>query len=103
VARWVLTNGIGYDLVIESVDDLVRGLAEVDELARNQRRGRVAVLAFDNDAVNTAYLSFGVGADDSVLVYEAGEGDGGYSKGPRVGDTTSVTFAYGTGSTEYVA
>jgi hypothetical protein len=37
-------------------------------------------------------------------VYEHGDDEhGGYSQGPRNGDTTPVTFAYGTAHTEYLA
>jgi hypothetical protein len=50
------------------------------------------------------YLSIGVGADEGVLVYEQGDDEnGGYSKGTRAGDNTSVTFAYGTAPTGYLA
>lgn len=101
---WTLTNGDGYDLPIESEDDLDRGLARVDDLARGEGRPRVAVLASDIDAEDAPYLSIGVGGDESVLVYEEGDGEGGgYSKGARTGDRTAVTFAYGTGPTEYLA
>ncbi|MEJ3748261.1 Imm1 family immunity protein [Actinomycetes bacterium KLBMP 9797] len=99
-----MTNGNGYDLPIGSEGDLIRGLAEVDKLARDEGRPRVVVLASDIDAGDAPYLSIGVGSDDSVLVYEAGDGEGGgYSKGPRTGDRTPVTFAYGTAPTEYLA
>jgi hypothetical protein len=104
VRRWTLTNGNGYDLPIGSEDDLIRGLAEVDKLAREEGRPRVVVLASEIDAEDAPYLSIGVGSDDSVLVYEEGDGEGGgYSKGPRTGDRTPVTFAYGTAPTEYLA
>lgn len=102
--RWTLSNGNGYDLSIGSEDDLVRGLAEVDKLAQDDGRPRVAVLASDIDVEDAPYLSIGVGADDSVLVFEEGDGEGGgYSKGPRAGDRTPVSFAYGTATTEYLA
>jgi hypothetical protein len=104
MSRWMLTNGNGYDLVIKSEDDLIRGLGEVDGLARDEGRPRVVVLASDIDAEDAPYLSIGVGADSSVLAYEEGDGEGGgYSKGPRTGDKTSVTFAYGTAPTEFLA
>jgi hypothetical protein len=104
MARWALTNGNGYDVFPTSEDDLCRGLAHADALARDEGRPRVAVLTPDPDAEDVAYLCIGVGADDSVLVYEPGdEDDGGYSHGTRVGDTTPVTFAYGTTPTEYLA
>jgi len=104
MVRWALTNGNGYDVFPTSDDDLRRALQHADALARDEGRPRVAVLTPDLDADDAAYLCIGVGADDSVLVYEPGDqDDGGYSKGSRAGDTTPVTFAYGTAPTEYLA
>jgi hypothetical protein len=103
VTRWALTNGNGYNAFPDSEDDLRRGLAELDVQARQESRPRIAVLTPDLDADDVPYLSVGLGSEDSVLVYEDPEGpDGGYSQGPRTGDDTPVTFAYGTGPTEYL-
>jgi hypothetical protein len=104
MAGWALTNGNGYDIFPASVDDLRRGLSEVDALARTEGRPRIAVLTSDSDAEDAPYLSIGVGSDDSVLIFEPGDdGEGGYSKGSRDGDDSPVTFAYGTATTEYLA
>jgi hypothetical protein len=104
MSRWTLTNGSGYDVHIKSEEDLIRALAAADGLARDEGRPRVVVLASDIDAEDAPYMSIGVGSDDSVLVYEAGDGEGGgYSKGSRTGDKTAVTFEYGTAPTEYLA
>jgi len=104
MASWMLTNGDGYDLLPASDDELRRGLAEVDALARGEGRPRVAVMTPDSDADDVPYLAIGVGSDESVLVFEQGdEENGGYSKGIRAGDNTPITFAYGTSSTEYLA
>jgi hypothetical protein len=103
MGRWMLTNGNGFDVFPESDDDLLRGLTEIDELARRDNRPRIAVLTSDAEAQRAPYLSIGLGAPDSVLVFEQGDDEqGGYSRGPRVGDVSEVSFAYGTGSSEYL-
>jgi hypothetical protein len=100
----MLSNGNGLDLFPTSEDDLRRGLTTIDDLARSEARPRVAVLTADADADDAAYLCIGLGTDDSVLVFEQGDDEhGGYSKGARAGDGTPVSFAYGTGTAEYLA
>lgn len=105
MATWMLTNGNGYNMFPESMDELRRGLSEVDALARSQGRPRVVVLTPDGNAEDVPHLSVGVGSDESVLVFEPGDhgSGGGFSKGARTGDTTEVWFAYGTGDTPYFA
>jgi hypothetical protein len=101
---WMLTNGNGFDLFPESDDDLLRGLTEIDELAQRENQPRIAVLTSNADAEDAPYLSIGLGAQESVLVFEQGDDEhGGYSRGSRAGDSSEVNFAYGTGSSEYLA
>jgi hypothetical protein len=49
-------------------------------------------------------LGIGLGTDDSLLVYDAGNwsGEGSFSKGPRTGDTTEIGFRHGTAVNEYL-
>jgi hypothetical protein len=102
MARWLLTNGNGYNIYPSTEQELLDGLAEIDQRARQEARPRVAVLTADADADDAPYLTIALGAEDSVLVYEAGDDTtGGYSQGNRTGDTTEITYAYGTGTAEY--
>jgi hypothetical protein len=101
VTRWMLSNGAGFEVFPASPDDLVRGLVEIDLLARTAGQPRMAVLTADADAEDAPYLSIGLGGQDSVLVFEGGQ-QGGYSKGARSGDDSPVFFAYGTGTGEYL-
>ena len=81
----------------------MRGLTDIDELAQRENRPRVAVLTSDADAEDAPYLTIGLGNADSVLVFEQGDDEhGGYSRGSRVGDTSEFSFAFGTGSSEYL-
>src|SRR5215813_12313687 len=104
VPERVLVDGLGYELTPESEDDLLRGLTEIDDAAR--QRGEPILATVYAGATDEAPPSLGVGlgADDSVLIYDAGNwsGEGGFSKGPRTGDTTEAGFRYGTAVNEYL-
>lgn len=103
MTQWVVTNGEGMDVFVESEDQLVDALGEMDGAARRSGELVVAVLAADIDAVDTPYLSLVVGGDESVLVYEAGvDGpESGFSAGSHTGDVAPVFARYGTGTTEF--
>jgi hypothetical protein len=98
----MLSNGNGRDVFPASEEELVRGLSEMDALARREGTPRLAVLTADADADDAPYLSIGLGSDDSVLVYEGSEAQGGYSKGTRTDDNSAIFFAYGTGTSEFL-
>jgi hypothetical protein len=104
VPERVLVDGLGYELTPESEEDLLRGLTEIDAAAR--KRGEPVLATVYAKATDEAppSLGIGLGADDSVLVYDAGDwsGEGRFSKGPRTGDTTEVGFRYGTAVNEYL-
>src|SRR5256885_623750 len=90
VTRWMLSNGNGRDVFPASEEELVRGLTEMDAQARNEGKPRLAVLTADADADDAPYLSIGLGSDESVLVYEGHEAQGGYSKGTRTDDNSTM-------------
>lgn len=100
----VLVDGLGYELTPQSEDDLVRGLTEIDAAARERGEPVLATLFANATDDAPPSLGIGLGADDSVLVFDSGDwsGEGGFSKGPRTGDTTEVGFRYGTAVNEYL-
>jgi hypothetical protein len=100
----VLVDGLGYELTPKSVEDLVRGLAEIDAAARERVEPVLATLYANATDDAPPSLGIGLGAEDSVLVYDAGNwsGEGGFSKGSRTGDVAEVGFRYGTAVNEYL-
>jgi hypothetical protein len=100
----VLVDGLGFELTPTTEEDLLRGLTEIDAAAR--KRGQPVLATLYANATDEAppSLGIGLGTDDSVLVYDAGNwsGEGGFSKGLRTGDTTEVGFRYGTAVNEYL-
>ncbi len=105
VPERVLVDGLGYELAPQSEEDLLRGLTEIDTAARTRGEPVLATLYANATDDAPPSLGIGLGAEDSVLVYDAGNwsGEGAFSKGARVGDTTEVGFRYGTAVNEYLA
>jgi hypothetical protein len=103
--EWSLVDGCGYELEPRSEQELVRALKKIDALAKKRAEPLVATLYAPIAAEEPPWLSIGLGADESVLVHADGDfsGEGGYSKGTRIGDETEVAFRYGTTFTEYQA
>jgi hypothetical protein len=103
-ATWVLGDGLGHDLTVVTEEDLTRGLDEIDRAARDRGEPLTAMLYPDTDAADPPHLSIGLGSDESVLVYSAGNwsGEGAFSKGPRDGDTSEHFFRFGTATNQYL-
>lgn len=99
-----LVDGQGYHAVPHTADELLRELTEIDTNARKRGQPLIATVYADRDADDSPLLSIGLGADESVLVYSSGRwnDESGFSKGTRTGDTTEVSFQYGTGFSEYL-
>jgi hypothetical protein len=103
MARWAPVNGRGLDLFPQSDGELLDGIRQIEDAARRDGAQLVAILTSDIDAEEAPYLSLVLGGDESVLVFEPGDGSdlGGFSAGPQVGDTSPVDAAYGTGNAFY--
>jgi len=104
VPERVLVDGLGYECTPRSEEDLVSGLAEIDTAARDRGEPVLATIYASATDDTPPSLGIGLGADDSVLVYDAGDwsGEGSFSKGSRTGDTTEFAFRYGTAVNEYL-
>ena len=83
-------------------EDLARDLTGIDTRATVPL---IATLYYDAEPEDTPFLSIGLGAPDSVLVYSSGlrNEQGGISRGARVGDTTEHPFRYGDVTNHYPA
>jgi hypothetical protein len=99
-----LVDGDQYRSNPQSEDDLVHDLAEIDARASKDAQPLIATLYYDAEPDDTPFLSIGLGARDSVLVYSSGlrNEEGGISRGPRTGDTTEFPFRYGTVTNYYL-
>jgi hypothetical protein len=104
VSERVLVDGRGYEVTPGSEEELVRGLSEIDAAARKRGQPVIATLYANGTDEDPPSLGIGLGGDDSVLVYSAGNwsGEGGFSKGTRTGDTSEVQFGYGTAINPYL-
>jgi hypothetical protein len=103
VTHWALTDGRGLNFSPMSEQELVEALRRIDAAARRDRIRVVAILTSDIDGEVAPYLSLVLGDDESVIVYETGDDgpEGGFSKGPYVGDKSPFPAVYGTGHAEY--
>lgn len=100
----VLVDGQGYTAVPHAEDELLRELADIDAQASKQGQPLIATIYADRDADDPPLLSIGLGGNESILVYSSGHwnNESGFSKRPRTGDATEITFRYGTGHSEYL-
>ncbi len=85
VPERVLVDGRAYRSSPRSEDELVQSLTEVDERARKDGEPLIATLYLDAGGDDTPFLSVGLGANESLLVYSSGKRnqESGFSKGPR--------------------
>jgi hypothetical protein len=103
VARWELTNGRGLDFFPRCDDELLDGIRRIEDAARRDGVRLVAILTSDIEAEHAPYLSLVLGGDESVLVFETGDGGdlSGFSAGAQVADSSPFDAAYGTGDACY--
>ena len=98
LSQRVLVDGLDHRSSPQSEEELLAHLIRIDTAARQRAEPLIATVYANADDEDSSYLSIGLGSEDSVLVFASNRrsGAGGYSKGPRIGDTTEIHFRYGT-------
>jgi Immunity protein Imm1 len=100
MARPMIADGRGHDVVPASEEELLDELRRLDGEFWAEREPRIAVIYADPEADVTPKLSIGLGADQATIVYDHGLSSAS-SRGRRKDDESEIAYAYGDGYSEF--
>jgi hypothetical protein len=100
MARPMIADGRGHDVIPASEEELLDELRRLDGEFRAEREPRIAVIYADPEADATPKLSIGLGADQATVCYDHGLSSG-VSRGRRSDDKSEIGYAYGDGYSEF--
>jgi hypothetical protein len=100
MARPMITDGRGHDIVPASEEELLDELRRLDREFRAEREPRIVVIYGDPEANMTPKLSIGLGANQATVCYDHGLSSA-LSRGLRRGDKKEIGYAYGDGYSEF--
>ena len=102
MARPMLADGRGHDIVPASEEELLDELRRFDNEFRAAREPRIVTIYADPEADVTPKLWIGLGrrTDDATVAYQHGL-SGAQSRGPRRNDKREIGYEYGDGYSEF--